>query len=343
LILSPTIAHARDALIERTAAAGSVRELFRLASERLRRLVEFDAAAWVPTDPATGLPTGPAVLEHLDHAACVRLWELDLLGEDARRGTVACALRAATDDCPERSARYREVLRPRGFGDELRAVLAVDGTVWAAVDLFRRDDAPPFGADEVELVAGLAEPLAEAVRRHARDAAQTAGEPGAPGFMLFGPDGEVTAADDGAAALLRELPAEPGPVPLAVAGTVVRARAVAQRRDRGPARARIRSCSGRWLACHATCLRDEQGAIAGTALVIEPARAAETAALVASAHELTPREQQISQLIAAGSGTAEIAERLGLSAHTVRDYIKATFAKVGVSSRGELVAELHAV
>jgi DNA-binding CsgD family transcriptional regulator len=343
LILSPTIAHARDALIERAVEAGSVRELFRLATERLRRLVEFDAAAWVPTDPATGLPAGPPLLENLDHEACLRLWELGLLGEDSRCGEVAAALRAATHDCPERSARYRAVLRPRGFGDELRVVLVADGTVWAAVDLFRRDGAPPFDADDVELVAGLAEPLAEAVRRHARAAPPVAGGPQAPGFMLFGTGGEVTAVDDGAAALLRELPAEPGPLPLAVACTVVRARAVAQRRDRRPARARIRSRDGHWLALHATCLRDKWGAIAGTALVIEPAHAAETAALVATAHELTPREQQISQLIAAGSGTAEIADQLGLSAHTVRDYIKATFAKVGVSSRGELVAKLHAV
>jgi Bacterial regulatory proteins, luxR family len=39
---------------------------------------------------------------------------------------------------------------------------------------------------------------------------------------------------------------------------------------------------------------------------------------------------------------AEIAERLHLSAHTVRDYVKAVFEKVGVSSRGELVAKLFA-
>ncbi|HWD46022.1 MAG TPA: LuxR family transcriptional regulator, partial [Actinomycetota bacterium] len=31
-----------------------------------------------------------------------------------------------------------------------------------------------------------------------------------------------------------------------------------------------------------------------------------------------------------------------LSAHTVRDHVKAVFAKVGVSSRGELVARLFA-
>jgi DNA-binding NarL/FixJ family response regulator len=37
-----------------------------------------------------------------------------------------------------------------------------------------------------------------------------------------------------------------------------------------------------------------------------------------------------------------MAEELVLSAHTVRDHVKAIFQKVGVSSRGELVAKLFA-
>jgi DNA-binding NarL/FixJ family response regulator len=58
--------------------------------------------------------------------------------------------------------------------------------------------------------------------------------------------------------------------------------------------------------------------------------------------ELSAREQQVTQLIARGVGTAGIAEALHLSVHTVRDYVKAVFEKVGVSSRGELVATVFA-
>jgi hypothetical protein len=47
-------------------------------------------------------------------------------------------------------------------------------------------------------------------------------------------------------------------------------------------------------------------------------------------------------MIACGTTTAEIAARLCLSAHTVRDYGKTIFEKVGVSTRGELVAKLFA-
>jgi len=41
-------------------------------------------------------------------------------------------------------------------------------------------------------------------------------------------------------------------------------------------------------------------------------------------------------------GRALLAGRLHLSTHTVRDYVRAIFDKVGVSSRGELVAKLFA-
>ena len=76
----------------------------------------------------------------------------------------------------------------------------------------------------------------------------------------------------------------------------MRARAIAEererrRRARAPAVARV----GRWLVCHASCLRDADGAIGDTALVIEPAQAAEIAPIITQAYELSPREQQITR------------------------------------------------
>ena len=122
----------------------------------------------------------------------------------------------------------------------------------------------------------------------------------------------------------------------------MQARAATQQRDGRSARTRIRSNAGRWLVCHASCLRDADGAIGNTALVIEPAKASEIAPIVVQAYDLSAREQQITQLISQGAATTEIASRLHLSTHTVRDYIKVIFDKVGVSSRGELVATLYA-
>ena len=93
---------------------------------------------------------------------------------------------------------------------------------------------------------------------------------------------------------------------------------------------------------HASCLRLGDGSVGQTALVIEPARAAEIAPLIVTAYELSAREQEIAQLIARGFPTSDIASTLFLSPHTVRDHVKAIFEKVGVSSRGELVAKVFA-
>ena len=85
-----------------------------------------------------------------------------------------------------------------------------------------------------------------------------------------------------------------------------------------------------------------EGPDARTAVMLEPARPTELAPLVADAYGLTDRERAVTELVARGHATAEIAARLHLSAHTVRDHVKAIFGKAGVSSRGELVARLFA-
>jgi DNA-binding CsgD family transcriptional regulator len=59
-----------------------------------------------------------------------------------------------------------------------------------------------------------------------------------------------------------------------------------------------------------------------------------------SAYGLSPREQEVSRLLAGGASTSGIAAELSLSVFTVRDHIKSLFTKVGVASRGELVARL---
>lgn len=50
---------------------------------------------------------------------------------------------------------------------------------------------------------------------------------------------------------------------------------------------------------------------------------------------LTPREEEVLRLLAQGLSNPEIAERLNLSAGTVRNYVSEAFAKLGVSDRAQ--------
>jgi len=332
-------------LIERAQQAESVSELFGAASPRLRRLVDFDAAVWLATDPATGLPTAPTLVDNLAHfgrGPCERVWELEFLVDDvnlycdlAGADVPAGGLRLSTGDRPARSHRFRDLLRPNGFGDELRTVLRADGRPWAVLSLFREAGRPAFTAADLTLAGSLSEPLAGAIRDLTRThTAESHGSMPGPGLLVFDSRGELISLNDDADAWLNDLPEHGAPLPMVVLTTQMQARA------QGSARVRLRGESGRWIVCHASCLRTVDGDVGETALVIESAPAAEIAPIIAEAYELSAREREVTELIARGASTAQIAEQLILSPHTVRDYIKTIFEKVGVSSRGELVARL---
>jgi DNA-binding CsgD family transcriptional regulator len=351
----------RNELVLRVQRVDDAVAVFSEASRRLRRLVPFDAAVWLATDPGTGLPTTPTFTDNLDLDGdveqCSELWRREFLVADvnlyrdiARAEVPAAALRASVAD-PTQSPRYREFLEPQGFSDELRAVLRVGDSPWGAINLFRRDGQAPFSQPETELVASLSAPLGEALRVRARPAGLPGGlvPGGRPGLLLFDRDGGLRSVNEEARAWLAELPHEQDlpsdlgiGVPMWMLGTVFRALADGSGGAGGTARSRVRTRRGTWLVCHASCLHDADGGLRGIVAVIEPAKAAEIAPIIVQAYDLTEREQQITRLIARGAGTAEIAGELFLSGHTVRDHVKAIFAKVGVSSRGELVAKLFA-
>ena len=79
-----------------------------------------------------------------------------------------------------------------------------------------------------------------------------------------------------------------------------------------------------------------------TARLMEKFRGAESRRLPLGSGEgsvsLTRREWQVLELLREGDSTSEIAGRLGISAVTVRRYVSDLSAKLGVSTRADLVA-----
>jgi DNA-binding CsgD family transcriptional regulator len=103
--------------------------------------------------------------------------------------------------------------------------------------------------------------------------------------------------------------------------------------------ARLRDVHGQWAVLEASRLigADEDQ----IAVTIEPATGDHLLGLLLAAYGLTAREREICREVIAGHSTADIAARLFISANTVQDHLKSIFAKVGVRSRGELVARLR--
>ncbi len=344
-----------DAIQELAAGATDGEQLFDGVAGRLRDVVAYDGALWFGADPSTCLATFPVRIENVENGHCETYWQREFLVEDAllfrdvaRLDRPVGTLHRATDGLPARSARFREFMAPQGYEDELRAAFRTDRLSWGFMSLMRERGRPSFTQAEMDIVARISSSVAEGLRAAAVLSRRVDGhQPEGPGLLMFDEGGILTSLNDHARAWLDELPDGPltaggVPLPSQVIAAVSRARAIAEGRDQGQARLRLRSRSGRWLAVHASCLRRADGGIGQTALVIEPARAGEIAPLIVTAYELSSREQEIVQLIARGVSTQDIATTLFLSPHTVRDHVKAIFEKVRVSSRGELVAKVFA-
>jgi DNA-binding CsgD family transcriptional regulator len=336
-----------------------VQDFSRTVTRILVRAVPFDGICLLTIDPATLLPTGEIAEGGLPAAAMIRLTEIELREPDfnkftalARAHEPTASLSGATAGDLDRSLRQREVRRPSGFADELRAVLSGTTGTWGALTLLREARSPHFTPAEVRCVASLAGALADGLRRAALIGDAVDGGDDDTGLLVLAADGTVEMANPAAGRWLDELGAGDRPgghLPLAVRAAASRARAAAADGANdgdgdgdGPtarlARARIRTPAGRWVVVRGSLLGDGPGS--RVAILLEAARPPELAPLIADAYGFTERERLVTELVAQGFPTSEIAARLHMSAYTVQDHLKSIFEKSGTGSRGDLVARL---
>jgi DNA-binding CsgD family transcriptional regulator len=321
------------------------------ALAELRTVVPAEAWCWPTADPATLLVTG-SLGEGIPEEAAPRFFEIEYTLDDfnkfaalATAAEGAATLSTATGAQLDRSPRWLEIFGPLGYGDDLRAALTVDGACWGYLALHRAKERGPFSAEEVQFVADVSGELAEALRTAlVLEGVPTEDAPDAPGLLVLDDGLAVQSATAAADRWLAEISSgeQPrvGELPNVIYAVAARLRALDPASPLAP-RARLRSASGRWLVVHASRLAGKNGDEA-VAIVIEPARPAEVAPLIAQAYELTEREREVTQLVTQGLSTLEIAARLHISPTTVQDHLKAIFAKVGVRSRRELVAQIFA-
>jgi DNA-binding CsgD family transcriptional regulator len=325
-----------------------VREFSLAAARALRRGVPHDGVCVLTMDPATLLPTGEVVENGLPPAAAQRLTEIEVGEPDfnkftelACRSQPAASLSQATDQALDQSLRHRELKRPNGFDDELRGALVDDSGTWGAITLLREAGRPHFAPADANVLASLSPYLAEGMRRAILHTSLLAagGDDPAVGLVVLGDDNSIESANPAGQSWLDELCAD-SRLPVVIRAVAGRARTVHvdDRGDDSIARALVRAPSGRWLLVRGSVLGD--GSAARAAVILEPARSPELAPLIADSYGLTERERRVTQLVAQGWLTQEIAEELHLSPYTVQDHLKSIFEKVDVSSRGELVARL---
>jgi DNA-binding CsgD family transcriptional regulator len=327
-------------------------DLIESVTDEIAAAVPVDAFFMAATDPETMLALGAGRVSNMPDTVCEPFWSYELEVPDfnkfsdlARAPRQVADLHAATGGRPQRSARWRELMSHMDSGAELRATFNAGGRGWGLLHLNRASPHQGFSEDEVAFVEAIAPVVGRGLRISL--IAHPAGGPAGrgPGIAIVDPESRLVSATPEAVEWFDELESVrrlPDPaLGVGVPSEVLIAAQVA-RAARGAASTRARTRTGSWLLIHASCLRNGDGAAGDTALVIEPAKASEVAPLIVEAYELTPREVDVTRALARGLTTGEIAAELHLSRYTVQDHLKSVYEKVGVSSRGELVAKMFA-
>jgi DNA-binding CsgD family transcriptional regulator len=313
-------------------------------SAALRGLVPHEGYCLIGFDPVSGLRTFQTARNALnDHGP--RLVRNETVEHDlhrftdlTRRADPVGTLGGGTPG-EAQSPRLHEILRPHGFSSELRLALRADGTLWGALVLLREHRRPAFNDQEAAAAAAIAPPLARAVKRVSVRPRRHPPSPLPPGVAVVGADGAAEAISPQAAAWFSDLPLAGGltledPLPHTVLAAAAAARAA------GDAQAgqltRIRTTSGRWLSLAACPLGGGR-----VAVVLQPATTDQLLPAIAAWHGLTPRQLDVLRLLLQGHAVKQIARRLGLSPHTIEDYLKALYRKTGTNSHQELIATLR--
>ncbi|MEO3947730.1 LuxR C-terminal-related transcriptional regulator [Gorillibacterium sp. CAU 1737] len=314
--------------------------------ELLRRALPFDAACLTAVDPSTLLSTG-AVADESVEAMHARLFANEYGESDVNKyrdlassDHPVATLSEATHGQAESSIRFRSILSPSGFQDELRAALLVHGTCWGYLTLFRRYGKPTFQEEERALIASISLALALRVRQESlRQPARQSPNAGIGyGLVLLTQELSLTAADEAGGRWLNalrereQLDGAALPRPVRAVGSAALSREAGQ----GQAKASLRAPDGTLLVIRGTLLEGKAGS-GPIAVHFEEMSARDRIQFMSEAYGLTPREKELYSHVLQGRSTKELAHSLGISTYTVQDHLKSIFFKTGVSSRRELI------
>lgn len=317
----------------------------------LRQVVPVDATFFATADPDTLLITGGWIENPLETVTELFLHN-EFGGDDVNKFTSlatsdrpVATLDAATRGDRAASERYRDILRPLGFGDELRVALSAGGRCWGYLCLHREEHRLGFSRTEVGTLARLAPHLAHAVRSSVAAQGPASERSPRPGVVCLSDDLNVVAMTQEAQELLSLIAGNRTPalhLPMPVYAVVAALHAI-ERGNAPPAAlpsAKVRTVNAGWVELHASRLTPPDNGTGTVSVVVESVEQRAVIPLILSAYGLSPREAEVTRLVLRGQATSAIADELHIATYTVQDHLKAVFDKLGVRSRRDLVSSL---
>ncbi len=248
----------------------------------------------------------------------------------------------ATGGEPQRSFRYRGILRQLGIEHELRVALTCQGVCWGYVSLFRRNGRADFSAAETSTVRAWAAEFSYELMKRALNTPIGRLSPEQIGVISLDGKGRTEAVNDYGWYLLQHLNCQRCPqhpaLPLAL--WTLTARLISGAPDSSPSqRMLLQDQNLGWLQLSGTRQRHRDGQPQAT-VSIQGARPLVVAPFLLAAHGVTPRAVQVALRVLRGMTSTEIADDLQISRHTVQDHLRPVFRTLSVNSRRQLVSSL---
>jgi DNA-binding CsgD family transcriptional regulator len=350
VVSATAYATSRERIVRICAAESNDRTLRLALLEEIRSVVDFDAYAWLLTDPETSVGCAP-LADVPSLAELPRLIRLKYLST-VNRWTVlddppVSTLHARTGGDLTKSTLWRELLSNYDVGDVASAVFRDQFGCWGFLDLWRTGPTGRFYEAETAFLAGIAAPVTTALRRAQAGTflAPTVNDdprPLGPVVLLLSSVLEIlreTPASDQYLRLLVPPEHDRPPIPSTAYNAGAQLLAVEAGIDANDPSARMHLTRGLWVTVRAARI-GTSGAPGGQdiAVTIETTSPTERLAVFARAFGLTRRETDLLEHLATGIDTRDLARRTFLSEYTVQDHLKAIFAKTSTRNRRSLLS-----
>jgi DNA-binding CsgD family transcriptional regulator len=341
---------ARDKIARLAGQGLDVVSFWRACTEPIATAVpHYWAPCFFTLDPASLLITS-----HFDEGVPEippEFLEAEYLGDDVhklvdvvRSEAGMSTLHEATGGDPSGSPRWQANMQLGGDQELIAALRTRTGEVWGAVGLYREPGRPMFDKHDKAFLRATVPYLAEGARRALLlgEAADPEGTD-APGLLVLDSQLHVESLTPGVERWLADLPDgdwNAGQLPSALKAVAASAlRSAESPQEPGQvAMARVLGRSSTWIVIHGAALVAPSSR--RVAVIVEPAHPARISTLLMSIYGLTDREKEVTRLVLQGCSTAEIAESLVISPHTVQQHFKSIFEKTGVRSRRDLVGKV---
>ncbi|MFD1884400.1 helix-turn-helix transcriptional regulator [Paenibacillus wenxiniae] len=339
----------------------------------LNQYVPFDGACCTLVDPDSLLSVGAVVEQQLEriHAELLAYEHAYPEAADAyphlvQREPPIAVLSQHQRQLLSAHPRYREVLRPAGFGDELRVAMIYNKRCWGFLTLYRLDDQLLFSPDEQQWITQLLPEMAAQLRIfslsalqqihressnleiHRDDSFVSMPDPSPSaekGIVLLSAQLELLSANRAATLWLDRLRQHenesvalwPRPIHTAALKLLHQSANITGYEESVQSYIPAHGYYV-WMRANLVYTNDGNRQVM---IELQSAPPEQLFRLQCEQFALTAREQQLIRQVMKGQSTRQIAAALHISTFTVQDHLKSIFAKTDTSSRRELIAMLR--